>query len=158
MPGKLVLLAGPTACGKTTLARAIAKVSNGIHLCLEEVLENLGIDLFDEDDLRVTMARQWQRCEHLLLQDLTVVLDWNMCFWQQNRDELRQRATKLGVHVELFYFQVTSSVLKERIFSKSTALPQAIILEMVLSMMLSYKVPSSEEKAMFRNVYCVCVW
>src|SRR5690349_14463587 len=98
--GRLVLLCGLPASGKTSLARELADTYGAVRLNADDWKLALGIDPFD-DEMRIRLEAQlWDLARRLLALGTSVILEWG--FWARSeRDELREVARSLGAKVEL---------------------------------------------------------
>lgn len=115
--GKIILLIGKVACGKTTFARNKEQKENAIFLSLDE----LQLDIFGKNPTREQLDSTYSGCveyqQRLALKlaknGIDVYLDWG--FWEQSaRSATRLFFEKEGINVEQFYFDIPDQVRYER--------------------------------------------
>jgi len=115
--GKVVLLIGKVACGKTTYARKMEAHGGAIFLSLDE----LQLDIFGENPTREQLDSTYSGCNEyqkrlalkLVNNGLDVYLDWG--FWEQSsRDEVLNYFEKEQIKVHQYYFDVPLEVRHER--------------------------------------------
>ena len=115
--GKIVLLIGKVACGKTTYARKMQDQGGTIFLSLDE----LQLDVFGENPTREQLDSTYEGCFEyqkrlaikLVKNGLDVYLDWG--FWEQSsRREIRDFFEKEGIEVYQYYFDIPLEVRHER--------------------------------------------
>ncbi|WP_435236857.1 ATP-binding protein [Psychromonas sp. PT13] len=111
--GKVILLVGKVACGKTTYARKMEEQSGVIFLSLDE----LQLAVFGQTPTREQLDDTYTGCceyqKHLALKlvksGLDIYLDWG--FWQQSaRQEVRCFFEKAGCDVVQYYFDIPEDV------------------------------------------------
>lgn len=111
--GRLVLICGLPASGKSTLARSLAQELPAIRLDKDRWTTALGHDPWDDDFRRRIEAQLWALTQDLLRQGQTVVLEWG--HWARaERDEKRLAARALGAAVELHVLEAPLEELVER--------------------------------------------
>ncbi|WP_413699303.1 AAA family ATPase [Psychromonas sp. KJ10-10] len=115
--GKVVLLVGKVACGKTTFARQMQHHSGVIFLSLDE----LQLDIFGRYPTREELDNSYSGCfeyqkrlaHKLVTNGLTVYLDWG--FWKRSsRIALRKFFEDEGISVEQYYFDIPLHVRIKR--------------------------------------------
>ena len=84
-------------------------------------MARLNIDLFDEQKRTVIEGLQWEIASRALALGIDVILDWG--FWSRaERDDYRERATRLGARTELKYLEVAPSQLWQRLEARNAEL------------------------------------
>lgn len=115
--GKVVLLIGKVACGKTTYARKIEQQENAFLLSLDE----LQLDIFGENPTRDQLDSSYSGCSEyqkrltfkLVSMGVDVYLDWG--FWQQSaREQARQDFENKGIKVVQYYFDIPLAIRHQR--------------------------------------------
>jgi predicted kinase len=123
-PGRLIIVGGLPAAGKTTLARRLERDRSAVRLCPDEWMAELGLDLFDDAARKRVEALQWEIAQRLLELGQTVVIEWGT--WSRaDRDALRTRARELGVAVELRFLDAPVDVLWARVQARERGRPDA---------------------------------
>ena len=106
--GKVVILIGKVACGKTTYARKMQEQERAVFLSLDE----LQLDVFGENPTREQLDSTYTGCcEYqkrlaikLVNNGIDVYLDWG--FWEQSaRHEIRNFFQSEGIEVYHGVFQ-----------------------------------------------------
>lgn len=114
--GKVVILVGKVACGKTTYARKMEK-EGAVFLSLDE----LQLDLFGATPTREQLDSTHEGCceyqkrlaNKLVNQGIDVYLDWG--FWQASvRHDIRYLFENEGIKVYQYYFNIPLAVRLER--------------------------------------------
>lgn len=115
--GKVVLLVGKVACGKTTYARKMEQEEGAIFLSLDE----LQLAIFGKSPTREQLDSTFSGCSlyqknlaiKLVQNGLDVYLDWG--FWKKaDRQEIRNFFENAGVRVYQYYFDIPLDVRHER--------------------------------------------
>ena len=108
--GKVFLLSGKVASGKTTYARKMEKKGSSVLLSLDE----LQLSIFGSEPLREQLDESYEGCRNyqmklalkLLHFGLDVYLDWGL--WEKEaRCALKQTFEDLGFEAKLIYFSVS---------------------------------------------------
>jgi predicted kinase len=117
MPGRLIIVAGLPATGKTTLAVALERELSAVRLSADDWMSELGIDLLDATARAKIEQLQWRLARRLLELAAVVVVEWGT--WSRaERDALRERARALGAAVELRFLAGNAGELWRRIESR----------------------------------------
>ena len=115
--GKVVLLVGKVACGKTTYARKMEEQDKAFFLSLDE----LQLDLYGTHPTREQLdSSRSGCCEYqkrlavkLVNNGFDVYLDWG--FWERSvRCETRQFFENKALEVKQYYFNISLDVRIER--------------------------------------------
>ena len=115
--GRLIVVAGLPATGKTTLALALEQDLHAVRLSADDWMTELGIDLLDNTARTRVEQLQWRLAQRLLELAVVVVVEWGT--WSRaERDALRERARALGAAVELRFLEASPSELWRRIESR----------------------------------------
>jgi len=118
----LILICGLPGAGKTTLAKRLERERPALRLTPDEWMSALRIDLFDETSRGAVEGLQWQTAARALVLGVDVILDWG--FWSRvERDDFRDRATRLGARSELHYLALSPAELWERVDARNQAMP-----------------------------------
>jgi predicted kinase len=146
--GRLVLLCGLPASGKTTLAHELANAYDAVRLNPDEWELALGVDPFDGDFQAKLEAVFWELTERLLALGTSVVLEWG--FWARSeRDEKRAAARALGVAVELRYLDVPYDELVRRVEARHGAGGIAITEPHMERYRAMFEPPTEEELGLY---------
>jgi predicted kinase len=149
--GRLIVVAGLPAAGKTTLALALEQDLHAVRLCADDWMTELGIDLFDESARTRVEQLQWRLAQRLLELAGVVVIEWGT--WSRaERDALRERARALGAAVELRFLDASPSELWRRIDSRDrerTQASRALTLEDVERWAAQIEAPDADELALY---------
>ena len=148
---RLILICGLPGSGKTTLAKQLAPKVPAVRLSPDEWKHDLGIDYYD-DQRRVRLEnRLWRLGQELLTLGQSVILENG--FWtREERDELRLRARRLGVAVELHYLDAPVEELWRRLkLRNDEARPGAVPIqrEDLQKWALQFEAPYAAERALF---------
>ena len=95
-------MCGLPGSGKTTHAKQLQATLRAIRFCLDEWIDALSVDVWDERMRAKIEALQWQLGQQLLAFGLNVIIEWGT-WGRSERDALRLRARELGAAVELHY-------------------------------------------------------
>lgn len=115
--GRVVLLIGKVACGKTTYARKMEQQGNAVLLSLDE----LQLDIFGATPTREQLDSSYTGCSEyqkrlafkLVSMGVDVYLDWG--FWQQSaRQQTRWEFEKQGIEVVQYYFDIPLAIRHQR--------------------------------------------
>jgi predicted kinase len=148
-PPRLVLMCGLPGCGKTTLAKRLARAMPAVRLCPDDWLAGLSFDLFDDDARGHIEHRLWRHAEDLLDAGVSVILENG--FWgRAERDEKRLRARELAAAVELRYLAVPMVELERRIALRNRE-PGSVVLtaEMLRRWQRQFEAPTRAELDLF---------
>ena len=118
--GRLVIVGGPPASGRSTLAGELQNALGAVLLSPDQWLTELGVDLGDGLVRDRVERLQWQVAREMLRRGLTVVLDWGV-FIAAKRDALRDGARAVGAAVELHFLAVEREVLWSRMQERERA-------------------------------------
>ena len=111
--GRLVIVAGLPATGKTTLALEIECELGAVRLSADDWLSELGIDRFDTVARARIEQLQWRMRQRLLELGAVVIVEWGT--WsRKERDALRERARALGAIAELQFLDAEPGELWRR--------------------------------------------
>ena len=117
----LTLICGLPGAGKTTLAKRLEAERSALRLTPDDWMARLNIDLFDEPTRTAIEGLQWEIASRALALGIDVILDWG--FWSRaERDDYRERATRLGARTELKYLEVAPSQLWQRLEARNAEL------------------------------------
>jgi len=117
----LILICGLPGAGKTTLAKQLEVERSALRLTPDDWMATLNIDLSDEPKRAGIEGLQWEIASRALALGLDVILDWG--FWSRaERDDYRERATRLGARTELKYLEVAPSHLWQRLEARNAEL------------------------------------
>lgn len=144
---RLIVLCGLPGSGKTTLAKALESKLHAVHLCPDDWMDALSIDLYDEGKRARIEALQWKLGQQLLTLGLIVIIDWGT-WGRSERDVLRTEARTLGAAVELHYLEASPDVLFDRIQRRGRENPP-ITSDAVAQWLHIFQPPTSEEFALF---------
>ncbi|MEH6454188.1 MAG: ATP-binding protein [Psychromonas sp.] len=115
--GKVILLVGKVASGKTTYARKMQEEKGVVFLSLDQ----LQLSIFGENPSREQLDSSYSGCceyqqclaVKLVNNGLDVYLDWG--FWQQSaRQDIRAFFEKYDIVVEQYYFEIPEQVRQQR--------------------------------------------
>ncbi|MGX9417397.1 AAA family ATPase [Vibrio sp. RC27] len=115
--GKVVLLIGKVACGKTTFARKMEREEGAVFLSIDE----MHLDLFgpqptrDQIDSTYSGCRDYQQrlATTLVKNGVDVYLDWG--FWEcSTRQDISDFYKELGIEVRQYYFDIPLDIRLER--------------------------------------------
>ncbi|HEY5112185.1 MAG TPA: ATP-binding protein [Acidimicrobiales bacterium] len=148
--GRVILMCGLPASGKTTRARELAVERHALRLSPDEWLNALGYAAEDPARLRVE-ALQWNMAIELALAGDTVILENG--FWPRSeRDERRSAARAAGVEIELVCLDVSVDELRDRLRARNESPTEGsfrIDLSDFESWIAYFDRPSEEEFALF---------
>ncbi len=112
--GRLIIVSGLPATGKTTLARRLERDCPGVRFSPDEWMRDVGIDLFDTDARTRVERLQWSVARRVLALGGTAIVEWGT-WGRAERDALREAARALGAAVELRFLDAPVDVLWSRI-------------------------------------------
>jgi predicted kinase len=144
---RLIIVCGLPGSGKTTLAKCLEESLHAVRLALDEWMDALAINLWNEESRARIEALQWSLAQRLLALGLVVIIEWGT-WGKSERDTLREGARKLGAAVELHYLAAPPEVLFERIRRRDMETPP-ITREDVLRWAESIEVPTREEMELY---------
>jgi len=144
---RLIILCGLPGAGKTTRAKELESRLHAVHLCPDDWLDALSIDLYDEEKRARIEELQWKLAQQLLSLGLTVIIDWGT-WGRSERDELRVGARALGAGVELHYIEAPPDVLLDRIQRRGRENPP-ITSEALSQWLRVFQAPTPEEMTLF---------
>lgn len=125
--GKIVLLVGKVACGKTTFARKMEQEQGAMFLSIDE----LHLDLFGPQPTREQLDSTYTGCQayqqrlatKLVNQGIDVYLDWG--FWKRStRQSTSEFYRELGIDVYQYYFDVPLAIRQQRNRSRNLGCDQ----------------------------------
>ncbi len=114
LPGRLIIVSGLPATGKTTLARQLEHDLGAVRFSPDEWMADLEIDLFERSSRRRIEQLQWRLTQRLLGLGMTVIIEWGT-WGRAERDALRERAREIGAAVELRFLDAPLHVLWARV-------------------------------------------
>lgn len=124
--GRLFVVVGLPAAGKTTLARALARRHSAIRLNPDEWMTELGVDLFEEPFRDRLERRQAMLAAELLGFGGRVVIEFGS--WSQaERDVLLQTGKAAGAAVELHALDPPVEELWQRLVRRNNEPGQVAI-------------------------------
>jgi len=115
----LYVFCGLPGAGKSTVARKLEKETGAIRLNVDEWVAALGMDFWDD-----AFRHKLDRC--LYAHGLTLLEHGQSIIYEDNawtkseRDEHRRAARKLGVAIELHYFDVPFDELWRRLDNRNS--------------------------------------
>ncbi len=121
--GRLLLMAGLSGSGKSTVARQLAQILNAIHIRSDAVRKQLGSvalyekggpDLYSLEMSEKTYARLIDLGEKLTQRGYTVILDGTFSR-KAGRQRILDWGQRVGIPVQMIYCTAPLSVLQERI-------------------------------------------
>ena len=141
------MVCGLPGSGKTTLATQLSRDSSAVRMCPDEWMEALGVNLWDGGVRARVEALQWQISQDLLVQGVTVVIEWGT--WAKvERDTLRTGARDIGAVVELWYLDVGIDELWRRVSARQMEDPP-ISRRDLEQWFGQFEVPDDDERALF---------
>jgi len=114
VPGRLIVVSGLPATGKTTLARHLERDLGAVRFSPGEWMAGLEIDLFDTSCRGRIEQLQWRLAQRLLALGTIVIIEWGT-WGRAERDALREGARELGAAVELRFLDAPLYVLWARV-------------------------------------------
>jgi predicted kinase len=122
----LHLTVGLPCSGKTTLARQLEQKYSALRLTPDEWHTRLyGQDIEEKDhnkrhDLVESML--WEVAARVLVLGVDVILDFG-CWVRSQRDDMRLRATQLGVDFIIHFLDASEEILFARLAERNAQLP-----------------------------------
>lgn len=113
-PGRLIIVSGLPASGKTTLAQQLEHDLGAVRFSPDEWMADLKIDLFDGSTRAGIEQLQWRLAQRLLELGAIVIIEWGT-WGRAERDALRDRAREIGAAVELRFLDAPLRVLWARV-------------------------------------------
>jgi predicted kinase len=151
LSGRLIIVAGLPATGKSTLALELERDLPAVRLSADDWMTELGIDLLDETARARVEQLQWSLAQRLLELGAVVVVEWGT--WsRRERDALRERARALGAAVELRFLDASPRELWRRIEVRDrerTRASRALSLEDVEGWAARIEPPDADEFALY---------
>ena len=121
--GKIILVVGPIASGKTTYARALAAAENGVVLSLDEgMLALFGPDAGESHDALCARLQAYleKKAAEIAAAGTCVILDWGP--WRRaDRLALRERLTRAGCEVSVHAIVLPDDVWQGRVMQRNRA-------------------------------------
>lgn len=115
---QLIVFCGLPGSGKTTTSRQIEQKTGAIRLNVDEWVAALGADFWDDGFRHKLERRLYKHGLTLLEHGQGIILEDGL--WTRNeRDEHRKVARKLGVAIEIHYFNVPFDELWRRLESRN---------------------------------------
>jgi predicted kinase len=146
-PGRLIIICGLPASGKTTAAKKLESDLGAVRFCPDEWMDALAIDLYDEKRRANIEALQWKLGKDLLARARIVIIEWGT-WGRAERDALRTEARALGAAVELHYLPASEEVLFERMQKRGLENPP-IERDALARWIKGFQEPTPEEMALF---------
>jgi predicted kinase len=110
----LYAFCGLPGAGKSTVARELEKTTGAIRLNVDEWVAALGVDFWDDAFRHKLDRRLYAHGLALLNHGQSIIVEDNL--WTRvERDEQRDTARKLGVAIELHYFELPFDELWRRL-------------------------------------------
>lgn len=118
----LHLMVGLPCSGKTTLAKKLEHDLPALRLTPDEWMIKVVEDAYDEPKRAIVESMLWEIAARVLAFGNDVVLDYG--FWaQEERDDFRQRAAKLGANMKIHFLDVPRDELHRRLEARNAHLP-----------------------------------
>ena len=111
---RLIIVCGLPGSGKTMHAKLVEDRLGAIRFSLDEWIDALSLDLYDEGRRGKVEALQWKFGQELLRLGIAVIVEWGT-WGRSERDSLRLGTRALGAAVELHYLSAPVDVLFDRI-------------------------------------------
>jgi len=113
-------MCGLPGSGKTTLSRKLAAEIPAIRLCTDDWQTALGVAHNNEKFHDLLEDQLWVFAQELICLGQTVIFEKGL--WRRSeRDEKRRQAKRLGVDIELHYFDIPVSELERRLELRNNA-------------------------------------
>jgi predicted kinase len=125
-PQTAFLIYGPTASGKSTVARQLAAEHNAVRFAIDEWMHALfGPDTPEKMDMAWVMprvarcqARIWATCEQILASGRNVVLEMGL-LRQQDRDRLQSLVEASGHVATLCFVDASLATRRQRVLQRN---------------------------------------
>lgn len=120
-----VVIRGPAAVGKTTVAGAVARAAQGLHLCFDEVMAEHGLDTIKGDGIPATNFIKADDIVvpvvvNALQQGKVVVLDG--CFYRE--EQLKDLKARIKSKIIIFTLHASVDKCLERNAARNNALSE----------------------------------
>jgi predicted kinase len=149
MRGRVILICGLPAAGKTTMAKRLANELGAVRMCPDEWMDALGIDLWDRPARGRVESLQWAQTLELIALGVTVIIEWGV--WSRaERDALREEVHASGGQIELRVLDVPVEELWRRLEPRNAEPGQAVIgRHHIVEWAALFEAPAPDELARF---------